>query len=52
MSTDGGRTWHAEVDGLTRTTIGCIACDPHDPSRIYAGTAGNGAFAGVVARRH
>jgi hypothetical protein len=52
LSTDGGTTWHAEVDGLTCTNISCIACDPHDSSRVYVGTGGNGAFAGDLAGGH
>lgn len=44
---DGGKTWHREVDGLTCLNVSCIRIDPTDPSRLYVGTGGNGAFGGV-----
>ncbi len=46
-SVDGGESWRQEVDGLTSWNISCIRIDPHDPSRLYLGTAGNGGFVGV-----
>ena len=48
-SGDGGATW-ARARGLRSPTgtrareILCLAADPSEPSRIYAGTAGQGAF--------
>ncbi len=46
-STDGGKTWRQEVVGLTCWNISCIRIDRHDPSRLYAGTGGNGGFVGI-----
>jgi photosystem II stability/assembly factor-like uncharacterized protein len=46
-STDGGKTWRQEVVGLTCWNVSCIRIDRHDPSRLYVGTAGNGAFLGI-----
>jgi len=48
-STDGGKTWQQEVDGLTSWNISCLRLDPHDPSRLYVGTGGNGGFLGLDA---
>ncbi len=45
-STDGGRTWHPENEGLTCTQIGTIVCDPQNPAVLYIGTGGNGVFKG------
>ncbi len=48
-SGDGGATW-TRAQGLRSPTgtrareILCLAADPGDPSRVYAGTAGQGAF--------
>ena len=49
-STDGGKTWREEIVGLTCWNISCIRIDRHDASRLYIGTAGNGAFVGVDKR--
>jgi photosystem II stability/assembly factor-like uncharacterized protein len=46
-SADGGQTWQQEVDGLTDWGIASLTLDPHDPSRLYVGTGGNGVFIGV-----
>jgi hypothetical protein len=46
-SVDGGRTWKQEVEGLTDWQVSCLRLDPHDPSRLYVGTGGNGVFVGV-----
>lgn len=46
-SIDGGKTWHQEVAGLTCWNVSCIRIDPNDPSQLYIGTQGNGAFRGV-----
>jgi hypothetical protein len=46
-STDGGKTWRHELVGLTCWNISCIRIDRHDPTRLYIGTGGNGAFAGI-----
>lgn len=44
-SRDGGRTWDAlNGAGLTCTKIAGIAIDPHQPSRLYVSTSGNGVF--------
>ncbi len=52
-STDGGKTWRQEVAGLSCWNISSIAIDPHDSSRLFVGTGGNGGFVGVdrAARR-
>ena len=52
ISSDGGKTWHQEVSGLSCWNVSCICIDPHEPSRLYVGTAGNGAFAGAVRASH
>ena len=49
-STDGGKTWREEIVGLTCWNISCIRVDLHGASRLYIGTAGNGAFVGVDKR--
>jgi len=49
-SVDGGKTWRQEVSGLTCWNISCLRIDPHEPSRLYVGTAGNGGFVGVDIR--
>jgi hypothetical protein len=46
-SADGGQTWQQEIDGLTDWGIASLTLDPHDPSRLYVGTGGNGVFIGV-----
>jgi photosystem II stability/assembly factor-like uncharacterized protein len=45
-STDGGRTWAKVNDGLSLFNISSLAVDPDDPTRLYAGTGGNGIFVG------
>jgi photosystem II stability/assembly factor-like uncharacterized protein len=52
VSHDAGKTWRQEVNGLTCWNVTCLCLDPHDPSRLYLGTAGNGAFAGAVTESH
>lgn len=47
VSRDGGKTWHAENDGLSSWQISCVRIDPADPSRLYVGTGGNGGFVGL-----
>ncbi len=47
VSRDGGKTWHAENDGLTSGHISCVRVDSTDPKRLYVGTGGNGGFIGV-----
>lgn len=47
-STDGGGTWRICNTGLRGYYVECILPHPHDPSRLIAGTAGNGVFVGVV----
>ncbi|MCE5236986.1 hypothetical protein LLH23_00660 [bacterium] len=47
VSRDGGKTWHAENDGLTSWHISCLRVDPTDPGRLYVGTGGNGGFIGT-----
>lgn len=45
VSRDGGRTWASlNTPRLTCTKVACLAVDPHDPRRLFAGTSGNGAF--------
>lgn len=46
-SDDGGATWTRELSGLTSTHVTTIRVDPHDPTRLWLGTGGNGAFVGV-----
>lgn len=46
-SQDGGQTWQQEVQGLSSWNISCLTVDPHEPSRLYAGTGGNGVFIGT-----
>ena len=44
-SRDGGRTWEPlNSPGLANRNIGVLTLDPHDPSRLYAGTGGGGVF--------
>jgi photosystem II stability/assembly factor-like uncharacterized protein len=44
-SRDGGRTWESlNTPALTCRKISCLTVDPHRPTRLYAGTGGNGAF--------
>lgn len=43
-STDGGGQWTAFNDGLTNLTVLSLAIDPLNPSILYAGTEGAGAF--------
>lgn len=43
---DGGRSWLKVNEGLSHLNISCFAIDPFDPSRLYLGTGGNGAFIG------
>ncbi len=45
-SSDGGKTWRKVNEGLSHLNISCLAIDPLDPSRLYLGTGGNGAFIG------
>ncbi|MBC7288955.1 MAG: hypothetical protein H5T86_13155 [Armatimonadetes bacterium] len=46
-SEDGGASWRLENRGLTCLNVSCMAVDPTDPSRLFVGTGGNGAFVGV-----
>jgi photosystem II stability/assembly factor-like uncharacterized protein len=46
-SSDGGKTWRKVNEGLSHLNISCISIDPFDPSRLYVGTGGNGAFVGI-----
>jgi hypothetical protein len=48
FSADGGATWNHLDSGLTNTDVQALAIDPADHSRIYAGTAGAGAFSMTV----
>jgi len=44
-SNDGGKIWqNLNTPPLTNRNITTLTIDPHLPSRIYAGTAGNGVF--------
>jgi photosystem II stability/assembly factor-like uncharacterized protein len=45
-SSDGGKTWRKVNEGLSHLNISCISIDPFDPSRLFVGTGGNGAFIG------
>ncbi len=47
-STDGGTTWQQEVSGLSPWNVSCITIDPHDPTRLYVGTGGDGVFVGKL----
>jgi len=42
-STDQGENWNENSDGITATVISCVAIDPQNINRIYAGE-GNGHF--------
>jgi photosystem II stability/assembly factor-like uncharacterized protein len=45
VSDDSGETWRPmPAEGLYNFNIGTLVVDPVDPSRIYAGTDGNGYF--------
>ncbi len=45
VSRDRGDTWEPFVlDGLTCYRVGTLIVDPVNPSRLYAGTGGNGLF--------
>ena len=46
-SADGGKTWRQEVEGLSSWHVSSLTIDPRDPSRLFAGTGGNGMFVGV-----
>ncbi len=44
-SRDGGRTWQSlNAPELACTKIAAITVDPHQPSRLYISTSGNGVF--------
>lgn len=45
-STDGGKTWRKVNEGLSHWNISALAINPHNPSILFAGTGGNGAFIG------
>ena len=45
-SADGGATWRHENTGLPHRNVRSISVDPLDPSVLYLGTGGNGAFVG------
>ncbi len=45
-SSDGGKSWRRACEGLSHLNISCLSIDPFDPSRLYLGTGGNGAFIG------
>ena len=45
-SPDGGKSWRRACEGLSHLNISCLSIDPFDPSRLYLGTGGNGAFIG------
>ncbi|MBC7326739.1 DUF4434 domain-containing protein [bacterium] len=45
-SSDGGKSWRKVNSGLSHLNISCFAIDPFEPSRLYLGTGGNGAFIG------
>lgn len=48
-SRDGGRTWEPlNSPSLTCRSISSLTIDPHDPSRLIVGTAGNGVFIGSM----
>lgn len=44
-STNGGTTWSPLTDGLTARNVQCLAADPTNPGRLYAGTSGDGVHA-------
>ena len=45
VSNDHGDTWEPfALDGLSNYRVGTLVVDPTDPSRLYAGTGGNGFF--------
>ncbi len=45
VSRDGGETWQPfALDGLSCYRVSTLIVDPVNPSRLYAGTGGNGLF--------
>jgi photosystem II stability/assembly factor-like uncharacterized protein len=42
QSTDGGASWRAARNGLTKTFVRALAIDPQTPTTLYAGTDGGG----------
>lgn len=46
-STNGGGTWTPINTGLSHLSTNVITIDPSDPTRLYVGTDGNGAFMGI-----
>lgn len=46
-STNGGVTWTQINTGLSHLSTNIITIDPSDPTRLYVGTDGNGAFMGI-----
>lgn len=45
-SLDGGKNWECVGNKITPALI-CVAIDPYDPSIIYVGTRGSGAWKGI-----
>lgn len=45
-SSDGGKSWRKVNEGLSHLNISCLAINPFDPSVLYLGSGGNGAFIG------
>lgn len=45
-SNDGGLTWEQENVGLTNWNVNSITISSHNPSILFIGTGGNGAFVG------
>ena len=46
-STNGGISWTQMNTGLSHLSTNVITIDPSDPTRLYVGTDGNGAFMGI-----
>lgn len=48
LSTDQGETWYEANQGLRNLRVYYLAFDLYNPQLLYAGTTGNGVFAGSI----
>lgn len=49
-STDGGKTWQKQNQGLSHTNVVRLRISPHDPKQIFAAVSGDSGFVGVDAK--